>query len=232
MPKRKIDPATGEPELTYREQRLVDEFVKNGGNGSQAAESAGYGSARPDQSAYQVLRRPEVQRHIQQRIAESRVSADEILGTLADFMRASPAGFFDQEGNFSIEAAKQNGVDHLLKSISQTTREIESTNGKPAQVMRSYRATLHSPIQAAAALARILGIDRKSIGRNRVGQLASHRAQLAADFRVSSWLEDLIQDQTEQQGISRAALVDSLLKARPEIAKYLRDSDLSSNFQT
>ena len=33
MPKRKIDPATGEPELTYREQRLVDQFVKNGGNG-------------------------------------------------------------------------------------------------------------------------------------------------------------------------------------------------------
>jgi Terminase small subunit len=73
MPKRKINPATGEPELTYRQQRLVDEFVTNGGNGSDAARSAGYGSARSDQSAYQVLRRPEVQRHIQQRIAESRV---------------------------------------------------------------------------------------------------------------------------------------------------------------
>jgi len=219
MPKRKIDPVTGEPELTYREQRLVDEFVKNGGNGSEAAQSAGYGSARPGQSAYQVLRRPDVQRHIQQRIAESRVSADEILGTLAAFMRASPAGFFDQEGNFSIEAAKQNGVDHLLKSISQTTREIESTNGKPAQVLRSYRATLHSPIQAAVALARILGIDRNSIRRSRGGQLSSHQAQLAADFQVNTWLEDLIQQQTKQQGLSRTAIIDSLLQARPEIAK-------------
>ncbi len=40
MPKRKIDPATGEPELTYREQILVDEYIKNGGNGTRAAASA------------------------------------------------------------------------------------------------------------------------------------------------------------------------------------------------
>ncbi len=58
MPKRRINPVTGEPELTTREQTLVDEFISNGGNGARAAASAGYGAARPDQSAYQVLHRP------------------------------------------------------------------------------------------------------------------------------------------------------------------------------
>ena len=50
MPKRRIDPATGEPELTYREQMLVDEFIKNGGNASGAAASAGDSAARADRS--------------------------------------------------------------------------------------------------------------------------------------------------------------------------------------
>ena|SRR5215471_5883444 len=76
MSKRKVDPTTGEPRLTYREQRFLDEFITNGGNGFRAAASAGYSPARPGQSAYQVLRRPEVQRRIAQRIAESRVIAD------------------------------------------------------------------------------------------------------------------------------------------------------------
>src|SRR5262249_8174173 len=120
MPKRKINPETGEPELTYREQMLLDEFMRNGGNGSRAAVSAGYVSARPDQSAHQVLRRPEVQRRIQQRIAESRVSADEIIGTLASFMRGTLADFYDESGEFSIEAARERGVDHQLKTITTT----------------------------------------------------------------------------------------------------------------
>ena len=66
---------------------------------AQAAQSAGYSAARADQSAYQVLHRPEVQRQIRERIAESRVSADEIIGTLASFMRGSLGGFFDHMRN-------------------------------------------------------------------------------------------------------------------------------------
>jgi len=76
MSKRKVDPTTGEPQLTYRESRFLDEFITNGGNGSRAAASVGYSPARADQSANQVLRRPEVQCWVAQRIAESRVTAD------------------------------------------------------------------------------------------------------------------------------------------------------------
>src|SRR5215469_9003579 len=158
MGQRKIDPATGQPCLTDREQRLIDEYVKNGGNGTQAAASAGYSAARADQSAYQVLRRPEVQRHIRERIAESRVSTDEIVGTLASHMRGNLAAFFDQSGEFSLHLANEKGIGHLLKSISSTTRRIEATADKPAQIVNTYRAQLHSPLQAASILARVLGI--------------------------------------------------------------------------
>ncbi len=52
MAKRRINPATGEVELTYREEKLVDEYIKNGGNGKQAAAAAGYGvNGEPDAGA-------------------------------------------------------------------------------------------------------------------------------------------------------------------------------------
>jgi len=227
MGKRKVDPTTGESRLTHREERLVDELIKNGGNGARAAAAAGYGSARADQSAYQVLQRPEVQRRIRQRIAESRVSADEIIGTLASFMRGTLADFLDESGSFSIEAAKERGVDHLLKSITTATREIQATKNAPAQTVRTCRGQLYSPIQAAIALARILGIDRNGGRRSRSRASYSDqdefRSALSADFNVGSWLEDLIQQQMNEQGLARDTVVESLLRVRPEIAKYLRE---------
>ncbi|HKF57259.1 MAG TPA: terminase small subunit [Blastocatellia bacterium] len=227
MGKRKVDPTTGESRLTHREERLVDELIKNGGNGARAAAAAGYGTARADQSAYQVLQRPEVQRRIRQRIAESRVSADEIIGTLASFMRGTLADFLDESGSFSIEAAKERGVDHLLKSITTATREIQATKNAPAQTVRTCRGQLYSPIQAAIALARILGIDRNGGRRSRSRASYSDqdefRSALSADFNVGSWLEDLIQQQMSEQGLPRDTVVESLLRVRPEIAKYLRE---------
>jgi len=225
MGKRKVDPNTGESRLTHREERLVDELIKNGGNGARAAAAAGYGTARADQSAYQVLQRPEVQARIRQRIAESRVSADEIIGTLVSFLRGTLADFLDESGNFSIEVAKERGVDHLLKSISTTTREIQATKTAPAQTVRTCRGQLYSPIQAAITLARILGIDRNGGRRSRTRASCSDQADfqsvLAADFKVGTWLEDLIQQQMSEQDLPRDAVVESLLRVRPEIAKYL-----------
>ena len=227
MPKRKLDPATGEPALTHREQRLVDEYVKNGGNGARAAESAGYGAARPGQSAYQVLNRPEVQRHICQRIAESRVTADEIIGTLASFMRGRMGDFYDESGEFSIQLAKEREVDHLLKTVTTTTREIKATKTAPAQVVRTCRGQLHSPVQAASVLARIFGLDsgrsRRSLTTGHWPLTSDFASDLAADFKVGAWLEDLIQQQMREQDLPRDTVVESLIHLRPEIAKYLRE---------
>src|SRR5262249_35153399 len=224
MPKRKIDPATGEPALTHREQRLVDEYVKNGGNGARAAASAGYGAARPGQSAYQLLNRPEVQRHICQRIAESRVTADEIIGTLASFMRGRIGNFYDESGEFSIQLAKEREIDHLLKTVTTTTREIKATKTAPAQVVRTCRGQLHSPVQAASVLARIFQLTGPhAYFRPRKTDHRSLASDLAADFKVSTWLEDLIQQQMREQDLPRDAVVESLIHRRPEIAKYLRE---------
>jgi hypothetical protein len=224
MPKRKTDPKTGQPELTCREERFVDEFITNGGNASRAGASAGYGAARADQSAYQVLRRPEVQHRIRLRLAESRVTADEIIGTLASIMRGTLADFLDESGNFSIEAAKERGVDHLLRTITTTTREINATKNTPSQVVRTCRGQLYSPIQAAVALARILGIDSK---RAQFTRPAPDRQPLIAD--PSALLEDFIERQMAEQQLSRDAVIECMLQVRPEIVTYLHELPLPQN---
>jgi hypothetical protein len=174
-------------------------------------------------------------------------------------MRGTLADFLDDSGEFSIELAKQRGVDHLLKNIITTTREIKATKDKPAQVVRTCRGQLYSPIQAAIALARILGIDRKQypIRSSFTGYqtLTTDHQPPATDHRplpTDLWplppnhcplptdhcppttdhcspatdhcpgLEDLIQQQMKEQGLSRDAVVECLLQVRPEIVKYLQ----------
>src|SRR5215469_6070332 len=131
MSRRKPDPVTGELQLTYRERIFINEYIKNGGNGKEAAIAAGYGAARADQSAYQVLHRIQVHQQIQERISESDVCANEVIGTLASFMRGNIADLLDDDCNFDLALVKERGLGHLLKTITCTTREIKTEPGQP-----------------------------------------------------------------------------------------------------
>jgi phage terminase small subunit len=175
MSRRRTNPETGEPQLTYRERVFINEYINNGGNGKQAAIAAGYGSGRPDQSAYQVLHRLQVQQHIQDRISEAAVCADEVIGTLASFMRGNIADLLDDDGNFDIALVKRRQLGHLLKTVTRTTRKIKTELGQPLQIAQDYRIQLHSPVQAASILARLMGIHRK-ISDPQYGDIAAPEA--------------------------------------------------------
>ena len=127
MPKRSIDPETGEPALTHREKVLIDAYIANGGNGQQAAIQAGYSANRADQSAYQVLHREVVQQHIRDRIAESHVTPEEIIGSLASWMRGDLSEMLDESGQVDFDLMKQKRLGHLLKTVTTTTRETKAT---------------------------------------------------------------------------------------------------------
>src|SRR5262249_9618761 len=79
MPRRKIDRETGEPALTYRENRMVDQFVTNGGNATRAAVDAGYSPKRASQAAWNVLNRPNVQERIRARVSQAQINPDEVI---------------------------------------------------------------------------------------------------------------------------------------------------------
>jgi len=164
MPKRSTDPETGEHNLTYRENRLIDAYIANGGNGQQAAIEAGYSAARANQSAYQVLHRTHVQQHIRDRIAESFVTPEEIIGTLASVMRGDISQMLDESGQVDLNLINEKRLGHLLKTISTTVSTTDATQDKPAEVVKTVKVQLHSPLQAATILARLHGIDPTSLG--------------------------------------------------------------------
>jgi len=169
MPKRSTDSETGERALTRREQMLIDAYIANGGNGTQAAIAAGYSAARADQSAYQVLHRDIVQQHIRDRIAESHVTPQEIIGTLASFMRGDLSKLLDESGQFDLNLAREKRLGHLLKTITTTIHKTEATEDKPAEVVKTTRVQLHSPLQAASILARLHGIDPTADDQDFIG---------------------------------------------------------------
>ena len=244
MARRRTNPDTGEPQLTYREQMFVNEYLKNGGNAKQAAIAAGYGSARAEQSAYQVLHRLQVQQHIRDRVSESVVSADEIIGTLASFMRGNITQFLDDNGDFDIKAVRKRGLGHLLKTVSRTTRKGKSRPGQPPEFAQTYRIQLHSPVQAASVLARLKGLNRKTSDLQAghiaaeddlpgspgcfTGSPAGQSTQPDSlpptipdilDPRL--WMEALIKHEMQLDGRSRSEVVETILQLRPEAARYI-----------
>src|SRR5215470_11108582 len=99
MSKRRIDPETGKPALTWRESKLADGFVANGGNATRAAVDAGYSPNSASQAAWNVLNRPAVQERIRARFAQAQIEPDEAIGSLVSQMRADVTDCFGPDGS-------------------------------------------------------------------------------------------------------------------------------------
>src|SRR5262249_17813331 len=53
-------------------------------------------------------------------------------------------------------------LGHLLKTVTRTTRKLESQPGQDPEFVQDYRIQLHSPVQAASILARLVGLNRRT----------------------------------------------------------------------
>ena len=78
-------------------------------------------------------------------------------------MRGDVTELLDASGQIDINMIKKRRLGHLLKAITTTVREIQATDDKPAEVVKTTRVQLHSRLQAASILARLSGIDPTSV---------------------------------------------------------------------
>ena len=202
MPQRRKDPETGEPELTYRENRLADEYVSNGGNGAQAAIDAGYSPNYAPQAASNVLKRAAVQQRILDRIAQAAIQHDEIIGSLATQLRADITECLDQNGQFNIDLVRQNGLGHLLK-VSTTIRGKQEPDGS----VRTTKIDLLSPQAAAIHLSKIL--------RQPKPPTAIQAETLISIERVIDRLQRIY------PGSTRAQVIGTMRRLQPHLATYL-----------
>ena len=87
-------------------------------NGAQAARDAGYESVY--QSAHDNLTNPKMREVIRARLRGQAMSADECLNRLAEQARGDIGDLLGKGGIIDLEAAKDAGLTHLIKSISWT----------------------------------------------------------------------------------------------------------------
>jgi len=205
MPQRRKDLKTGEPELSYRENRLADEYVANGGNGAQAAIDAGYSPNYAAQTASNVLKRPAVQKRIRDLIAQARIQHDEIIGSLVSQLRTDVTECLDPNGQFSVDLARQNGIGHLLK-VSTTIRGKQEPDGS----VRTTKIELLPPQAAAVQLSKLI-----------------RGPEPPPTPEPGIWAEKLISieraiDRIQRiyPGVTRAQVIGTMRRLQPHLAPY------------
>ena len=111
--------------LTDKQKAFIDQYFLCGFNGTEAARRAGYqGNDNVlGVTAYDLLRNPNIKPYIDQRMVELHISANEILGRLADHATGSMVDFFDigPRGSVKLNLAKaaKAGKLHLIHSYSK-----------------------------------------------------------------------------------------------------------------
>lgn len=105
--------------MKTRQQIFLEEYLRCW-NASEAARRAGY-KGRPNTIGPRLLANVGIQKAIQARLDELKMSADEVLVRLADQARSSMADFVevDDAGQIKVSLA-QAGKLHLVKKISLT----------------------------------------------------------------------------------------------------------------
>jgi len=100
-------------------------------NATQAAKDAGYSPRTARAMGCENLTKPDIQAYIQKRLAEMKMSADEVLLLLADQARASLKPFvrITDEGFMYFDFSQPEALNHLhlIKKVrSKRTRRIQA----------------------------------------------------------------------------------------------------------
>lgn len=136
--------------LTDKQRKFIDARV-SGKNQTQAAREAGY-SGNDDVLArrgHELARNSKIQERIARRvISAASLTADEVIGTLAEHMRGDVDDLLNEPGYVSLDAARERGVTHLIKKIKYGEFGIAEVE-------------FHSPQIAAVQLSKILGIEQE-----------------------------------------------------------------------
>lgn len=107
--------------MNDRQRIFVSEYIKCW-NASEAARRAGY-NGKSDVIGSRLLGDVSIKAIIDARLAEIKMSADEALVRLADQARVDIGDFakyFNLDGTFDLQKAKDDGVSHLIKKLKLT----------------------------------------------------------------------------------------------------------------
>ena len=114
--------------LTDKQAAFVEEYLICF-NKTKAAIAAGYSVKASRSVGCDLIRKPEIAEAISQRLAESAMTADEVMMRLAAHARGDIDDCLDEDGRFSLKKAREAKKTSLIKKmrIKETKRVIDET---------------------------------------------------------------------------------------------------------
>lgn len=143
--------------LNPRQQKAADEYMRNGGNKTQAMITAGYSPRSASADGSRLLNQAKVRRYIEAQMAKNAaaagVTAEAVIGGLARIAFFDPKDVCDKNGRVDWKKAKRNGLTDMIVEIV----ERHNNNG-------AGRATykLAARLPAFEALMRAMGLEKEA----------------------------------------------------------------------
>jgi phage terminase small subunit len=160
--------------LTVKQRRFVEEYCKDF-NATRAAIESGYSESVAYQQGYENLRKPEIKKEVDMRLAALTMTADEALLRMSDFARGSFTPFvsIDDKSRVMVDLAslpaRQN--IHLIKKLKQTKRTFG--DGDDNVITEVYtEIELHDAKDATKTILQMHGklVDKKTLDITSDGQ--------------------------------------------------------------
>ena len=106
-----------ENNLTPKELLFVNYYLTNGLNATYAAKMAGYSSTSAYELGHRLLKKVEIKRLIDQYLKNESMETQELLKLLSDTAKNKAIQFVNIDGTVDLQAIKDNGLMHLVKSV-------------------------------------------------------------------------------------------------------------------
>ena len=103
--------------LSAKRRAFVEEYLRCW-NATEAARRAGYAEPTANRTASRLLSNVDIQAHIQKRLAEIAMSADEVLMRLSEQARAAYSPYITATGVVDLHRMIDDGKAHLIKGTS------------------------------------------------------------------------------------------------------------------
>lgn len=188
--------------LTEKERLFVEHYLGDCNmSGGKSAVKAGYSFNARYNTAYELLRKPEIAAYIQSYLEQHSIGRQEILKRLSDVARNVGSEYVLRDGTIDLETLLIDGYAHLIKEVRRYK------NGK-------IRVLFHDSAKALDSLARIhklidegisveVSINERIEQEQQYGQvLREMRSQLIPDQEMSlkEYFDQIIKEkQNESQ---------------------------------
>lgn len=188
---------TEKKKLTPKQDKFVESYISNGGNGTKAAIEAGYSKNCAQEIASENLLKPIILQRIEERKKDARVTTDEIVGTLVSQMRSDVTDLFTEGGAFSLSDIREKRLGHLVKKIKcRRVIEGKDEDETPVDVIE---IELHNPQSAAIQLCKVFGIEQLPKPNEDAAKWEKIAKDLAKKYRrpIEEVRRDLVQRKPE-----------------------------------